>query len=187
MNRIEIRRRVVEHLKTHHIQYMDDFNSPCGHERLLLNFVNRDNAPGETIEATFILHNEWIESQAYYNQVGSILCKRSDHIPELYRVLNYINARVLLTYGDTSGNGLYSPTILYTPRINLSEGQSFNIQITTIVNNDFFTLTPVETLDYLTEFQPEFLNILAPPIFGLLDGILTPEMAIRQIKHDCID
>ena len=97
------------------------------------------------------------------------------------RVINFINARVYLACGAL--NGLYEPHTLYTPRMYVTEEGYFDITVTTIINYDFVEVAPIETFDYITCYNPELLDRLAYPIFGVLIGSITEEEAIVYIKQ----
>lgn len=97
------------------------------------------------------------------------------------RVLNYINSRVFLRCGDPSG--LYRPHLLYTPRIYLAGDGTDDIVIITVINYDFYEVAPLETLDYITAFCPEYLDKLTAPIFLTLSGRLTVHEAAVLIDR----
>ena len=127
-----------------------------------------------------------MEARTYYSALGAECCKRSSHLADLYRLLNFINARLFLDCADGCGGKLYRPKILYTPRFYLTEDDGYDISLTTIVPYDFFELAPLETTDYLTGFSAELLNDLSIPIYTLLMGEIDADMAIRYIEQEIL-
>lgn len=100
----------------------------------------------------------------------------------IMRLLNYINATLWMTYSDGANGLLYDSSILYTPRIFITE-DNFDITITTIINYDFYEIAPLETEDYITAYCPELLDKLSPAIFSLLTEKITLEQAMQYIDQ----
>lgn len=144
-----------------------------------------ENAPNKYVECCIWWYEDDAEVRVYYNSMGAEICSKSEHINDLLRLLNFINARVFLSCGDWSG--LYKPHLLYTPRIYLTEDDQSDITITTMCNLDFWEVVPLETADYITVFCPELLNRLSHAIFGVLLGKLTAEEAIEYIKKKILN
>ena len=145
-----------------------------------------ENAPGGFTEGCIWFFDKVAETRVYYNQMGADICKRSEGRQDLLRLLNFINARVFMELND-GGNRWYDPQILYTPRIYLTEDDGYDISITTMLNYRFWRTAESETDDYITAYQPELLDKLAPFIFGVLKGELTAEDAISGIEHDILN
>lgn len=145
-----------------------------------------ENAPGGFTEGCIWFFDKVAETRVYYNQMGADICKRSEGRQDLLRLLNFINARVFMELND-GGNRWYDPQILYTPRIYLTEDDGYDISITTMLNYRFWRTAELETDDYITAYQPELLDKLAPFIFGVLKGELTAEDAISGIEHDILN
>lgn len=107
---------------------------------------------------------------------------RSPYKEEFFRLLNYINARVFLgCYSELSGTSL-----LYTPRIYMTEDDCFDITMTTLIPYDFWEVAPAETMDYITAYCPELLDKLAPVIFGVLLGEISISNAIKYLEDEVI-
>ena len=135
------------------------------------------------MQITMGFNEDTMEARCYYSSLGAELCRKSRHIDALLRLLNFINARVFPSCRG-SGYMLYSPHILYTPRIYLTADGCFDITITTIIPYDFFGLAPLETLDYITICCPELLDRLALPIYCVLLGKETADGAISHIERE---
>lgn len=179
MTKQEAIKTITKHLKSHNIQYVTALDEGCMRITMV---YNAENAPDRCIESCIWFCGDAMEARVYYSALGSEICKKSEHIDGLFRVLNYINARVFLSCSDGSGGSLYATQMLYTPRIYLTEDDQFDITITTMINYDFLEVAPVETSDYLTAYCPELLDRLSFAIFGVLLGQITPEEAITCIK-----
>lgn len=173
-------KNITEYLKTHNIQYRTALDE--GHMRITMAY-DVENAPGKYIEACAWFYEDLMEARVYYSALGSEICKKSEHIDSLFRVINFINARVFLSCSDGADGSLYETHLLYTPRIYLTEDNQFDITITTMINYDVLELAPVETADYLTAYCPELLDRLSFAIFGVLLGQITSEEAITYIKN----
>ncbi len=137
--------------------------------------------PGGVVEGCVWFYPEGMEARVYYSEAGAEFCRESPHRPELYRLLNFINARVFPRAADGFGNRLYQPHGLFTPRFYLTEDDQFDITMTTAIDYDVFGLAPLETADYLTMFCPSLLKQLSRPIFFLLLGEWTVEESIVAI------
>lgn len=154
--------------------------------RPMLTIVYRvDNAPGYCVESCIYFYEKEAEVGVYYSTLGAEICRKSAYRDGLFRVLNFINAKVFLACCDGCDGALYEPRMLYTPRICMTE-DSYDIVITTIIPYDFWEIALLETADYLTAYCPELLDGLTYDIFGVLIGKITADEAIRSIKRDIL-
>ena len=64
----------------------------------------------------------------------------------------------------------------------MTEDGNCDITLTTIVNYDFYELTPLEREDYVTAACPDLLNELSLAIFGVLSGKIDLDTAINYIN-----
>ena len=88
-----------------------------------------------------------------------------------------------MSSSDGANGLLYNPSILYTPRIFMSEDECYDITITTVINYDFYEVAPLETENYITAYCPDLLDKLCLAIFPLLLGKITLQQAIQI--HRC--
>lgn len=183
MTKKEAIKNFTDYLKRHNIPHKSDINNGCQR----FTFVFRaENAPDYCVESCIWFYDGDIaEARCYYTAMGAEICKNSEHKDELLRLLNFINARVFLSCGDSYG--LYEPHMLYNPRMYVTEDSCFDITLTTIMNYDFWEVAPVETADYLTAYCPELLDRLARPVFGVLLGQFTADEAIIYIKEKILE
>ena len=172
-----------KYLRSFSVPYKKDID--LGVTRFTFVFMCK-NAPGGFMEGCIWFYDKAAETRVYYNQMGAEICRKSEYRQGLLRLLNFINARVFMELND-GGNRWYDPQILYTPRMYLTEDDGYDISITTMLNYMFWRAVELETNDYITAYQPELLDRLAPFVFGVLKGELTADDAISGIEHDILD
>lgn len=180
MKNVEAQHHIENYLKAHNIRYTKDIDSGAPHMNIL--YANCDLCPDKMLEGCIWFYKGSMEVRTYFNQNAAGWCRTSSHIPELMRLLNFINARVWPSIADGMGNALYMPSPLYTPRIYLTEDDGYDITLTSVIPYDFYELAPLETEDYITACCPDLLNDLSPAIFGVLHGRLDAEQAIGYIR-----
>ena len=124
-----------------------------------------------------------MEVRTYFTEMGSNICKdNKNNLPDVYRLMNYLNARIWPVTDDGCGGTLYKPYYLYTPRFYITEDDCCDITMTFVVPYDFYAIAPLETEDYITATCPELLNALSPAIFSVILGNFTVNQAITYIK-----
>lgn len=175
------KRMIEKYLKQHFFKYVKDIED--GTERISIVFNGYDCCPDSIIESCIYFNSDSMECRTYYSQSCAKWCAESSYRQDLYRLLNFINARVFPTTPDDGiGGMLYKPSYLYSPRMHITEDGCFDVTLTTIIPYDFFDVAPLETLDYLTVSCPELLNKLSLPIFSILLGKWYIISAISYIK-----
>ncbi len=123
-----------------------------------------ENCPNRYLEACIWFKENCAEARVYYSKGASNWFKEADDLSDIYRILNYINAKVWPCTDSDS----YPVANLHTSRLYLTEDGQFDLTYTTVINYDVFEMAPLETADYLTATCPELLNALVPSIFFLL-------------------
>lgn len=179
MTRHEAIRNITDYLKSHNIPHKLHIDEQTVQITMVF---KAENAPGRYVESCIWFYEDDMEARTYYSSLGAEICQKSKNINGLFRLLNFINARVFLSCSDGIGGNLYKPHILYTPRIYLTEDGYYDISITTIINYDFLEVAPIETTDYLMAFCPELLDKLSIFIYGVLLGNITADGAIAGIR-----
>lgn len=183
MNKNQAVKEFTNYLKEHQIPYHICIDNGCMQVNLAL---SAENAPDRFVESCIWFYSDGnAEARCYYSSLGADICKKSDYRGALFRLLNFINARVFLNCGD--GSGCYEPCMLYTPRIYMTEDGCCDLTITTIINYDFWEVAPLETADYLTAYCPELLNKLSVPVFCVLVGKITAEEGIAYIEKNILN
>ena len=184
MSRTGAQTHIEHYLKSHNIRYTKDVDN--GIPRITILYVNCDRCPDKMLESCIWFYKDAMEARAYFGQTAANWCRTSSHIPELMRLLNFINARVWPRTTDGMGNALYMPSCLYTSRIYLTEDDGYDITLTSMIPYDFFELAPLESEDFITACCPSLLDELSPAIFGVLLGRLDMEQAIRYVKENVL-
>lgn len=180
MLRTDAQIRLSTYLKSHFIYFETDFCA--GTPRFTLMFKNCNNCPDKILESCVYFYQDCMEVKTYFTQNAASWCKEyQQNIHMIMRLLNYINATVWMGSSDGANGLLYNPSILYTPRIFISEDECYDITITTIINYDFYEVAPLETEDYITAYCPDLLDKLSLAIFPLLLGKITLHQAIQYI------
>lgn len=124
-----------------------------------------------------------MEIRTYYTEMGSNICKEhKENLVNVYRLMNYLNARIWPTTNDGCGGSFYKPYYLYTPRFYITEDDCYDITMTYIVPYDFYEVAPLETEDYITACCPALLDKLSPVIFSLIIGKIDSDYAINYVK-----
>ncbi|MCR5214821.1 MAG: hypothetical protein K6E10_10440 [Eubacterium sp.] len=176
-------RNLKDYLKAYSIPFREDID--LGVKRFTFVFMC-EKAPGGFTEGCIWFFDKAAEVRVYYNELATDICRKSKYKSELFRLLNYINARVFMEESD-GGNKWYEPQILHTPRIYLTEDEGDDITITTMINYRFWKEARLETEDYITAYCPELLDRLAPFIFDMLKGRISVQEAISGINKELFD
>lgn len=180
MTNLQAKAKMTKYLKEHFIQYHEDIDG--GVSRYTILFEGYESCPDKTLEASIWFYPDSMECRVYYDENASGWCRKSEHRDELMRLLNYCNARLWVCACDGMDGTLYQPHYLHTSRFYITEDDSFDIVMTTMIPLDFYELAPLETEDYLTACCPELLDQLSMPIFYVLLGKIGAEEAIRMIE-----
>ena len=184
MTKKEAQVRIEYYLKAHNIRHTKDVDS--GTPRINIIYTKCARCPDRMLEGCIWFYKNAMEVRTYFNQNAAEWCRTSSYIPELMRLLNFINARVWPSTTDGMGNVLYLPSCLYTSRIYLTEDDDYDITLTSIIPYDFYVLAPVETEDYITACCPTLLDELGPAIFGVLLGRLDVVQAIQYVRKNIL-
>ncbi len=179
------KQKICSYLKEHGIKYIDHFD---GEERcIMMVYQNQEFAPDNVIESCVYFFDTCMEVRVYFNENASSWIARSNQKLELYRLLNFLNARVWPRVQDGLCGELYQPRHLHSPRFYLTEDGGNDLTCTTVIDYDFYELAPLETGDYMTAALPELMNKLSLPIFFLVIGKMSVEEAILRIKKDVLE
>lgn len=176
---------IEKYLRRHSIKYIKDVE--YGTERLTMIFKGYDKCPGEIIEACIYFFSDSMECRVYYGETGARWISESEFKQDIYRLMNFINARIFpQTPNDGMGGRLYKSSHMYAPRIYVTEDDRWDITLTTVIPYDFYELAPIETADYLTVSCPALLDQLSSSIFLTSLGKITVDDAIREIKSSIL-
>ena len=171
-----------KYLKSYNIKVLKDLD--LGTVRFTMEYLGFEKSPGKTIESCIWWYDEAAEVRVYFNEIGAKFCKEHpQNYNELYRFLNFINARIWVQGSDFSGGSLYKSSNLYNPRIYMSEDGCYDITMTFTLPYDFYEVAPLESEDFITATLPDLLNRLSPTIFSVILGKWSAEEAISFLKH----
>lgn len=185
MNRIDAKNRLCAYLKRNNISFRDDIDN--GAARITMLYSGYYNCPDKVVESCVWFYENEMEVRVYFNETGSIICKQSDHIDRILRLLNFVNAQVWPGTEDGMERLLYKPNHLHTPRLYMTEDGLYDITLTSVIAYDFYAVAPLETEDYITACCPELLDKISPAIFGVLLGQLNAEQAISYLKEHILN
>lgn len=127
-----------------------------------------------------------MEVRVYYSKLGAEICQKSKHLSELYRLLNYINARLWVRVSDGLEGALYQSQYLISPRFYVTEDEMHDITAKMLIPYTHFELDTLEMEDFITVALPGLLDRLSMPVFLLLEGRINAEEAIDMVRVDII-
>lgn len=175
---------MISYLKERNIYFKEDVFE--GIPRITTSFSGYPNSPSKRIESCVYCNSDAsaIEVRVYYAMPGpSIVEQEAEKLPELFRLLNFINASVFVKNVDRVGNDLYSPSYLLQPRFYLTEDGCNDITATIVMEEDMFWVAPLEIMDFITAGLVTLMDQLSPYLYGVLIGNLHADSAINYIKQ----
>jgi len=175
MNKAEIRKSILQYLKQYNLNYrlINDSNQVRRLSDLDTIYLYYNVQVPGGIESDIRLYEERMQIRAYYSPTVCEMCDDEEKEINLHRIINYINANVYFEG-------------LYTPRLYYSTDDNSDIVITTVIPYDFFELAPIETMEYITGYYPEFLEKFAVPIILLLLDEMRYEEAAGYIRKEIL-
>ncbi len=185
MNKYEAKKKICSYLKMHNISFEDDLDN--GSSRITMLYSGYNNCPDKILESCIWFYEDEMEIRVYYDENASKWCKKGEHICDMMRLFNFINAQVWPRTADGMQEALYKPHHLHTPRLYMTEDGFYDITLTSVIAYDFYAVAPLETEDYITACCPELLDKLAPAIFGTLLGQLNVEQAMSYVKQNVLN
>ncbi len=182
MNRDNAIKLLVEYLRSYNIEHQMDIAD--GTPRITMIFAHACNCPGGVLEGcVYFFNDSGMEFRVYYSELAAEWCRKSEHIDSLYRLLNYINARVWIKGQDGMGGRLYNSVYLYSPRFYMTEDGHHDITATFLVPYEFLGVQALATWDFFTAALPELMNDISPAIFMMLLGKNNVDEAISMIDR----
>lgn len=172
--------KITLYLKQHNLYFETDLME--GIPRITMVFKNCDRSPGYITEGCIWFYENSMEVRVYYSKLGAEICQKSKHLPELYRLMNYINARLWVSVSDGLEGALYQSQYLILPRFYVTEDEMQDITATMLIPYTHFELDMLEIEDFITSVLPGLLDDLSIPVFLLLEGRITAEEAIDMVR-----
>ena len=182
--RIKIMLEVISYLKLHNLYFETDRME--GIPRITMVFKNCDRCPNYTTEGCIWFYENSMEVRVYYSKLGAEICKKSKHLPQLYRLMNYINARLWVGVSDGMDGALYQSQYLISPRFYITEDEMQDITATMLIPYTHFEMDVLALEDFITAAIPSLLNSLSVPVFLLLEGMITVEEAIDMVRLEIL-
>ena len=172
---------IEQHKKRKSIKIMSEVTSYLKLHNLYFETDQMEGSPDYITEGCIWLYENSMEVRVYYSELGAEICKKSKHLPELYRLMNYINARLWVGVSDGMDGVLYQSQYLISPRFYITEDEMQDITATMLIPYTHFEMDVLELEDFITAALPSLLNSLSVPVFLLLEGRITVEEAIDMV------
>lgn len=186
MNKKEVKRMFITYLKERNIKFHEHLSD--GDTSIYMILTGYEKCPDKALECSIFFFDSCMEVRVYFTQnAAKWISEKSDDLSDMYRLLNYINARVWPFTHDGLGGELYEPHHLQTPRFYITEDGNFDLTATTAIDYDQFEMAPLETEDYCTATIPELMNNLSLPLFLLLEHEISVEDSITLIKREVLN
>lgn len=172
MTKSQVKAKINEYIKMHNLTHRM-INT---HEHPMLEkdmdtfcFWFDVNAP-HGVECSVYLYEDCMEARGYYSETIANELKSNPHrVSELLKVINFINACIWF-------DGLYYP------RAYITVDGLYDVAINTMIPYDHFELAPIETMEYITCYYPEWLEKMATALCGVSLGVIDSLAAIKVVK-----
>ena len=181
---LQVMSEISMYLKSHNIYFEECREEDTPH--ITMAFKNCDRCPGQFAEGSIYFYDDCLEARVYYSELGTKWCKESKCLSELYRLMNYLNAKVWPRVKDGMDGTLYRSEHLITPRFCVTEDGCQDITTIMAIPYSHFELDVLEIEDFITAALPDLLDGLSAPIFLLLLGEITIEEAIRLVDTEIL-
>lgn len=175
MDKIEVRKTIIDYLKNNNIYdalVVNPEKVMCLSEldTIMLHF--NINSPGG-VEINVKLYDDRMYVVAFYPDEIPKACKKTNSVSELRKVINFINSSIFIDE-------------LYYPRVFISDDGFLDIAMMTGIPYDFFEMAPMESCEYIVDYCPEFMERFAIPILNVVIGNKNAEQVIDSIRNDIL-
>ena len=177
---LKAKSNILNYLKSHNIYFEADMDEDT--QRITMVFKNCDRCPGRITEGSIYFYDECMEVRVYYSELGAQICSESKNVPDLYRLMNYLNALIWPRVMDGMNGMLYNPEHLVSPRFIVTEDGMNDITTIMAIPYSHFTMDALQIEDYITAALPNLLDSLSAPIFLLLADRIKVEEAINMVE-----
>lgn len=181
---LKVMSEISMYLKSHNIYFEECRKEDTPY--ITMAFKKCDRCPGHITEGSIYFYEDCMEARVYYSELGAKCCRESKNQFELYRLINYLNAKVWPRVKDGMDGTLYRSEHLVTPRFCLTEDGCRDITTIMAIPYSHFELDVLEIEDYITAALPDLLDSLSAPIFLLLMGEINIEDAIRLVDTEIL-
>lgn len=87
---LKAKSEIQNYLNLHNLYFETDEIE--GIPYITMAFKNCDRCPGHITEGSIYFYEECMEVRVYYSEIGTQMCNKSKNLPNLYRLMNYLNA-----------------------------------------------------------------------------------------------
>ena len=181
---IKAESEISAYLKSHNIYFETDLSE--GTPQITMVFKNCDRCPGYITEGCIYFYDDCMEARVYYSEIGAEMCKKSDNLPDLYRLFNFIHVRLWPYATDRMEGTLYRSQHLIFPRFYVTEDGMNDITATMVIPYTYFELDMLEIEDFITAVLPDLLDSLSAPVFLLLAGKISIDEAISMVESQIL-
>lgn len=179
---LKVKTEILNYLKSHKIYFETDVIENIPHITMI--FKNCDRCPGHITEGSIYFYDDCMEVRVYYSELGTQICNESKNLPDLYRLMNYLNALIWPCVTDGMDGTLYRSEHLVSLRFIVTEDGMNDITTIMAIPYSHFTIDALQIEDYITAALPNLLDCLSTPIFLLLDCRIKVEDAIDMIETE---
>lgn len=181
---LKVMSEILVYLNSHNIYFEECREEDTPHITMV--FKNCDRCPGHFTEGNIYFYEDCMEARVYYSEIGTKWCKESKHLSELYRLMNYLNAKVWPYVTDGMDGTLYKSEYLISPRFCITEDGCQDITTKMAIPYSHFELDALQIEDFITAALPNLLDSLSAPIFILLLGEINIEEAISLVDTEVL-
>lgn len=180
MTRTQAKNRFIAYLRDNNISYTESICN--GDYCLTMLFTGYDNCPDNVLEGCIYFYEDCLEARVYFDEnAAGWIKKRADSLTGIYRLLNFINARLWPSHQSD----LYKNQ-LFMPRIYITEDGCYDLTATIFIDYDVFEMAPLETEDFITAALPGLIDDLSLPMFSVILEERTPDQAITYIEENIL-
>ena len=179
---LKAKSEIQNYLNLHNLYFETDEIE--GIPYITMAFKNCDRCPGHITEGSIYFYEECMEVRVYYSEIGTQMCNKSKNLPNLYRLMNYLNAMSWPCVKDGMDGMLFSSECLVSPRFIVTEDGMMDITTIMAIPYSHFIMDTLQIEDYITAALPALLDSLSAPIFLLLEGRINVEDAIDIIETE---
>lgn len=179
---LKAKSEIQNYLNLHNLYFETDEIE--GIPYITMAFKNCDRCLGHITEGSIYFYEECMEVRVYYSEIGTQMCNKSKNLPNLYRLMNYLNAMSWPCVKDGMDGMLYSSECLVSPRFIVTEDGMMDITTIMAIPYSHFIMDTLQIEDYITAALPALLDSLSAPIFLLLEGRINVEDAIDIIETE---
>ena len=146
--------------------------------------LEEPSCPCGSVTVSVKIRKDRAEIMARYSDECAATLKNSAHKEDLLWLLSFINEKVFLKQTDM-GREKRDPQMFYTPRFYVSGGDRPNVEAATVISYWHWDKN-LATERYIMGYCPKILGLLAPYIFGVLEGKTSLKEAKEKIERELL-